>query len=66
MVRRLKNYREANNSKIAEPSVSDFFSKNGTGVFRTTSDTPEEKAYGSFKIYIERVRHIIGLKGYIV
>ena len=25
MVRRLKDYRKANNSKIADPSVQDFF-----------------------------------------
>ena len=40
MVRRLKKYREANNSEIAEPAVQDFFTQKGIQVFEGESSSP--------------------------
>jgi adenylate kinase len=60
MQRRLKSYRLANNSEVAEPSIQDFFKNQGkitlhnVDAFAQTS----ENALCSMKIYIERVRKI--------
>ena len=55
MARRLKLYRTANNSDVAEPSVQDFFARNGIKVFNESTTTPQQIALAAFKIYIERV-----------
>ena len=55
MIRRLKQYRTANNSTIAEPSVQDFFIQKGLQIFTIESDLPSDKVLASLKIYIERV-----------
>ena len=55
MVRRLKEYRKANNSTVAEYSVSDFFNQKGVQLFSTKYSNPIEKTLDAFKIYIERV-----------
>lgn len=55
MARRLKTYRTANNSEVAEPSVQDFFGRNGVKVFNESTTTPIQIALAAFKIYIERV-----------
>lgn len=54
MKRRLKTYRLANNSEVADPSVSDFFEQQCMSVFRESIKTTEKDALNSFKIYIER------------
>jgi len=54
MLRRLKSYRLANNSEIANPSVSDFFEKEGTKVYKESIETSTKDACSSFKIHIER------------
>lgn len=54
MTRRLKAYRFANNSEVAEPSVQSFFEGQGIGVFKENMLTKVEDALDSFKIYIER------------
>ena len=56
MLRRLKAYRTANNSVVAEPSVQDFYKKWGIGLYHECIKTPQTTALGGFKIYIERVR----------
>lgn len=55
MIRRLKQYRTANNSTIAEPSVQDFFLQKGVQIFTIESQLPSDKVLASLKIYIERV-----------
>jgi len=55
MLRRLKSYRLANNSEIANPSVSDFFEKEGTKVYKESIETSTKDACSSFKIHIEGV-----------
>lgn len=55
MERRLGAYREANNSEVANPSVSDFFENQGIKVFREQITTDAKDVLDSFKIYIERV-----------
>lgn len=54
MARRLKAYRTANNSQVAEPSVQEFFGRNGVQVFN--QDIRNDNAMDAFKIYIEKVR----------
>lgn len=54
MTRRLKGYRLANNSQVAEPSVQMFYEHQGIGVFNESIKTPVGDALDSFKIYIER------------
>ena len=44
MQRRLESYRTANNSKVAEPSVQDFFKGEGISLFEINCDTPTEFA----------------------
>lgn len=55
MIRRLKLYREANNSEIAEPSVQEFFSRQGIKIFYEDVITETLSALSGFKIYVERV-----------
>lgn len=55
MTRRLKIYRTANNSQVAEPSVQDFFAHWGVKTFNEQVTTPTQMALSAFKIYIERV-----------
>jgi len=54
MQRRLKAYRTANNSQVAEYSVSDFFEQQGISLFKKSCTTETNKALDAFKIYIER------------
>ena len=56
MLRRLKAYRTANNSVVAEPSVQDFFKKQCIGIYSEEISTAQKDALNGFKIYIERVR----------
>lgn len=55
MRERIKAYRVANNSTVAEPSVQDFFQQRGIKFFREDMMTRPKDALNSFKIYIERV-----------
>jgi hypothetical protein len=54
--RRLAKYRTENNSTIAEPSLSDFFTQNKVDVYNEKASTNEAKVLAGLKIYIERVR----------
>ena len=58
MVRRLKAYRTANNSEVAEPSVQEFFKRNKITYHEDDCTRDKEKVIDAFKIYIERVRNI--------
>lgn len=58
MTRRLKNYRTANNSQVAEPSVQMFYEQQAISVFKELITTPVDDALDSFKIYIERVSNL--------
>lgn len=62
MARRLKAYRTANNSTVAEYSVSDFFKQQGIQLFSMQCTSPTETALDAFKIYIERVSLNLDLK----
>jgi hypothetical protein len=55
MARRLKLYRTANNSTVAEPSLQEFFKKQGMQVFNESATATTQMALSAFKIYIERV-----------
>jgi len=54
MRRRIKEYRVANNSTVAEPAVQDFFREQGIKFFREDILTRAKDSFNSFKIYIER------------
>lgn len=56
MARRLKAYRKANNSTIAEPALAAFFQEQGIELHweRDCTKTLTAQALRSFKIYIER------------
>lgn len=54
MIRRLKAYRTANNSVVAEPSVQYFFKKQAVGLYTEDINTCQKDALNGFKIYIER------------
>lgn len=54
MKRRLTAYREANESQIAEPSISEFFKNNEVAVFPKDSAESYETAWSTLKIFIER------------
>jgi len=54
MIRRLKNYRIANNSEVAEPSVQELFKQQGVEILDTKCDLPEAEVLNKFKIYIEK------------
>ena len=59
MIRRLKAYRTANNSEVADPSVQEFFKKYGIQKILEESCTQEaDKASGAMRIYIERVNFL--------
>ena len=55
MRRRIKEYRVANNSTVAEPAVQDFFREQGIKFFKEDILTRTRDALNSFKIYVERV-----------
>ena len=55
MQRRIRSYREANNSKVAEPAVQDFFKEQGIKFYKESIRTRTADALNGFKIYIERV-----------
>ena len=55
MQRRLEAYRNANNSKVAEPSVQQFFKGEGISLFEIGCDTQTDFVVNALKIYIERV-----------
>ena len=55
MQRRIKAYRLANNSRVAEPAVQAFFKKEGITFFKESIQTRTTDALNAFKIYIERV-----------
>lgn len=54
MQRRLKTYRTANNSEVAEPSVQEFFKQQGIKYFSEEISTDTNDSLSGFKIYIER------------
>lgn len=54
MVRRLKSYRVANNSEVAEPAVQDLFQQQGIEIFKKKCNYSESDILNSFKIYIEK------------
>lgn len=55
MKRRLKDYRLANNSTVAEPAIQDFFREQGIKFFKESIQTRTKNALNAFQIYIERV-----------
>ena len=55
MARRLKSYKDANNSETGEPAVQDFFRQQKIEVFTENAESAEEKNMEAFKIYIERL-----------
>ena len=55
MSRRIKAYRLANNSTVAEPAVQDFFKQQGIKFYSEDIKTRPRDALNGFKIYIERV-----------
>ena len=55
MKKRLKKYRLANNSEVAEPAVQDLLKEKGVEVFKASCNDPENDLLNSFKIFIERV-----------
>jgi len=55
MERRIKAYRLANNSEVAEPAVQDFFKTQGIQFYKESIQTRTRDALNGFKIYIERV-----------
>ena len=55
MKRRLKAYRTANESQVAEPSVSQFFRDHGVQVFKKDARIDADSVFASLKIYVERV-----------
>jgi len=56
MDRRIKAYRKANNSKVADPALRQFFSEQAIELHEqmNCTVTQTENALRSFKIYIER------------
>jgi adenylate kinase len=55
MKRRLKTYRDVNESKVAEPSVQAFFKEHGIQVFERDAAAEKDSVFNSLKIFIERV-----------
>ena len=55
LARRLKLYRECNESQIAEPSVQQFFKERNTQTFTKDAASSEESLFNGIKIYIERI-----------
>ena len=66
MKRRLKKYRDVNESKVAEPSVMQFFREHNIQLFQKDAGCPEDTIFNSFKIYIERVSKLLISKNYII
>ena len=58
MKRRIKAYRVANNSEVAEPAVQDYFKEQGIKFFKENTRTLVKDALNGFKIYIERVSSV--------
>lgn len=54
MKRRLKKYREVNESQTAEPSVSDFFKVRDVPVQTKDAAEPDSKVWHAIRIFIER------------
>ena len=54
MKRRLKAYRNVNESQVAEPSVQAFFKDNSVQQFERDAASDKETVFNSLKIYIER------------
>ena len=61
MLRRIKAYRVANNSEVAEPAVQDFFKDQGIKFYKENIHTRVKDAMNGFKIYIERVSSFLSL-----
>ena len=55
MRRRIRGYRTANNSTVAEPAVQDFFKEQGIKFYKESILSRTRDALNGFKIYIERV-----------
>ncbi len=55
MQRRIKAYRTANNSTVAEPAVQAFFKQQGIQFYKESIQTRTKDALNGIKIYIERV-----------
>lgn len=55
MMRRIKAYRKANNSEVAEPAVQDFFREQGIKFYKENIHTRVKDAMNGLQIYIERV-----------
>ena len=58
MKRRIKAYRVANNSEVAEPAVQDYFKEQGIKFFKENTRTLVKDALNGVKIYIERVSSV--------
>lgn len=54
MDRRLKEYRDSNNSEIGDPSIVEFFKKWDIEVFDEKANGEEAQLVEAFKIFIER------------
>lgn len=54
MQRRIKAYRTANNSTVAEPAVQAFFKQQGIQFYKESIQTRTKDALNGIKIYIER------------
>lgn len=52
--RRLKAYREANNSAVDDPNITAFFEKYGIDVHASSAADEEEKVFEGMKIFVER------------
>lgn len=55
MKRRLQAYRKANESLIAEPSISQFFKDRNIQCLEKDAQLPKEVVFESIKIYTERI-----------
>ena len=55
MVRRLKAYRDINESQVKEPSVQQFFQELQVQLFTKDSSQNSNQLFDSIKIYIERI-----------
>ncbi len=55
MDRRLKAYREANNSEVDDPNLTTFFEKYDIQNFSSNCEEEQEKLFEAFKIFIEKL-----------
>ena len=62
LAKRLKIYRECNESQIAEPSVQQFFKERNTQTFTKDAASSEESLFNGIKIYIERIESPINFQ----